>query len=74
MTVSDQLTDDQAQQLLDAIIAQCENMDLDAQQILDGLGRSIMSAADAFGKTDVTVSIENFGQCRVKLASPKQED
>ncbi len=65
--MSDQLTDEQAQELMDSIITQCEAMELLPEQILDGLGRSLMSAANAFDKKQVTVSISGFGSCKVDL-------
>jgi len=65
--VSEQLSDEQAQVLMDSIIQQCEEMDLLPEQILDGLGRSLMSAANAFDKKQVTVTIADFGTCKVVL-------
>lgn len=65
------LSDEQAQELMDSIILKCEEMDLTSEQILDGLGRVLMSAADAFEKSDVTVNIAGFGVCNVKLEGTK---
>lgn len=55
--MSEQLSDVHAQEL----------MDLLPDQILDGVGRSLMSAANAFDKKHVTVTIAGFGTCKVEL-------
>ena len=65
--MSEQLSDEQAKELMDSIIERCEIMDLHPDQILDGLGRSLMSAANAFDKKHVTVTIPGFGTCNVQL-------
>ncbi|GAA0853170.1 hypothetical protein [Aliiglaciecola litoralis] len=72
--MSEQLSDEQSQQLMDAIIISCEEMALTPEQILDGLGRAMLSAAATFEKSNVTVSIENFGQCTVSLSSAVGEN
>lgn len=61
------LSDEQAQLLMDRIVAICEEMELGPEQILDGLGRVLISATDAFEKSDVSVKIDGFGECNVKL-------
>lgn len=43
------LTDEQSQELMDSIIEKCEQMDLSIEEIIDGLGRAIMSATEASG-------------------------
>ena len=65
--MSADLSDEQAQLLMDRIVAICEEMALEPEQILDGLARVLMSATNAFEKLDVTVKIEGFGECNVKL-------
>ncbi|MGB0833877.1 MAG: hypothetical protein ACPG8A_05690 [Psychrobium sp.] len=65
--MSNQLTDEQSQELMDAIANICGEMELEPEQILDGIARSLMGACSALGTTNLTVSVDNFGQCEVKL-------
>jgi hypothetical protein len=57
----------QAQQLMDAIITQCEEMNLEPTQILDGISRSLLGALMAFGCKDLNVNIENIGTVQVSI-------
>lgn len=61
------LTDEQSQELMDSIIEKCEQMSLSVEEIIDGLGRAMMSATDANGSTGAVVKIENYGTCEVQL-------
>ncbi|KPV98310.1 hypothetical protein AN214_00071 [Pseudoalteromonas sp. P1-9] len=65
--MNNNITDEQAQQLLDGIVQICEQLDLESTQILDGLSRSLLSAAQAFGTKDLNVQIDNVGKVTVKL-------
>ncbi|MCG7531056.1 hypothetical protein MHM98_06795 [Psychrobium sp. MM17-31] len=65
--MSNQLTDEQSQELMDAIANICGEMELEPEQILDGIARSLMGACSALGTANLTVSVDNFGQCEVKL-------
>lgn len=61
------LTDEQSQELMDAIIEKCETMDLSPEEIIDGLGRALMSATMAFEKQSASITVEGVGDCDVVL-------
>lgn len=61
------LSDEQSQELMDAIINQCEGMGLEPTQILDGIARSLLGAVMAFGTKDLSVDIENAGTVHVSV-------
>lgn len=61
------LTDEQSQELMDSIIEKCQQMDLSVEEIIDGLGRAIISATEANGTSGALIKIENYGTCEVKL-------
>ncbi len=65
--MSDRITDEQVQELTNYIAEKCQEMDLEAEQIVDGMARSMLAAAATFGFSDLSVSIENVGTCTVKL-------
>ena len=65
--MSKQITDEQSQELMDGIAQLCGEMELEPEQILDGIARSLMGACSALGTSNLTVSVDNFGQCEVKL-------
>ncbi len=65
--MSDRITDEQVQELTNYIAEKCQEMDLEAEQIVDGMARSLLAAATTFGFNDLSVSIENVGVCSVKL-------
>jgi len=66
---TEQITDEQCQQLMDGIVNLCEEMALEPQQILDGIARSLLGATAALGTSKLSVSIENFGSCEVVINS-----
>jgi cyanate lyase len=61
------LTDEQSQELMDAIIEKCETMALSPEEIIDGLGRALMSATMAFEKQSASITVEGVGYCDVVL-------
>jgi len=61
------LTDEQSQELMDAIIEKCETMELSPEEIIDGLGRALMSATMAFEKQSASITVEGVGYCDVVL-------
>ena len=63
----EQITTEQSQALMDAIAAQCDELNLTPHQILDGVARSLLGIAMAFDSKDVNVTVENAGIVNVKL-------
>lgn len=61
------LTDEQSQELMDTIIEKCESMELSPEEIIDGLGRALMSATMAFEKQSASITVEGVGYCDVIL-------
>ena len=61
------LTDAQSQELMDSIINKCDRMGLSIDEIIDGLGRAMLSATQASGNSGAIVRIENFGICEATL-------
>lgn len=57
----------QSQKLLDGIVEVCEELELEPTQILDGLSRSLLSAANAFGTKELNVNIEGVGEVKMTL-------
>lgn len=57
----------QSQKLLDGIVDVCEELELEPTQILDGLSRSLLSAANAFGTKELNVNIESVGEVKMTL-------
>jgi hypothetical protein len=55
------LSDEQSQELMDAIIEKCEQMGLSVEEIIDGLGWAMKSATEANGTSGAVVTIENYG-------------
>ena len=64
--MNNNISEEQAQQLLDGIVQICEDLSLESTQILDGLSRSLLSAAHAFGTKDLNVKIDNIGEVTLK--------
>ena len=65
--MSDRISDEQVQELTNYIAQKCQDMELDEQQIVDGMARAMIAAAATFGFEDLSVSIDNVGNCSVKL-------
>lgn len=65
--MNNQLTDEQSQELMDSIATICGEMELEPEQILDGIARSLMGACSALGTANLTVTVDGFGQCEVSL-------
>lgn len=65
--VTTEISNEQAQELMDAINNQCEEMKLKPTQILDGISRSLLGALMAFGTKDLNVDIENIGTVQVSI-------
>ncbi|WP_100916000.1 hypothetical protein [Pseudoalteromonas spongiae] len=64
-----EISEVQSQQLLDGIVEVCDELGLEPTQILDGLSRSLLSAANAFGTKELTVSIEGVGEVKMTLSN-----
>jgi len=62
-----EISNEQAQKLMDSIINQCEKLGLEPTQILDGIARSLLGATIAFGTKELTVDIEKQGLVQVKV-------
>lgn len=62
-----EINEDQLQQLTDCIAEKCESMELQPEQILDGVARSLIAAATAFGTKSFQLEIESHGTCTVNL-------
>lgn len=69
-----EISDEQAQELMDAIINQCEEMKLEPTQILDGISRSLLGALMAFGTKDLNVEIENVGSVTVTVLDEDNQE
>lgn len=65
---NEQITDQQCQELMDGIANLCSEMELEPEQILDGIARSLLGACSALGTTNLTVSVDDFGKCEVSIA------
>jgi hypothetical protein len=65
--VATQISNEQAQKLMDAIINQCEEMKLEPTQVLDGISRSLLGTLMAFGTKDLNVDIENIGTVQASI-------
>jgi hypothetical protein len=69
-----EISNEQAQELMDAIINQCEEMKLEPTQILDGISRSLLGALMAFGTKDLNVEIENVGSVKVTVLDEDNQE
>ena len=69
-----EISNEQAQELMDAIINQCEEMKLEPTQILDGISRSLLGALMAFGTKDLNVEIENVGSVTVTVLDEDNQE
>ena len=69
-----EISNEQAQKLMDAIINQCEEMKLEPTQILDGISRSLLGALMAFGTKDLNVEIENVGSVIVTVLDKDNQE
>lgn len=63
----DRITNEQVQELTNLIADKCEEMDLEPEQIVDGIARALIAAADTFAFSDLTVRIDDVGVCKVNL-------
>lgn len=68
--MTDSISDQQAQELMDAIADKCEQMELSATQILDGIARSLLAANIAFESKQLAVDIEGIGKVNVEVTKP----
>jgi len=64
---TERITDEQCQELMDGIANICDQMELEPEQILDGIARSLLGATAALGTNKLSVSVENFGTCDVVI-------
>ncbi len=62
-----EITEQQAQALMDVISAKCDELDLEPEQVLDGISRTLLAAAQAFGTKELSVKIAGTGSCEVRL-------
>ncbi|WP_210560147.1 hypothetical protein [Psychrosphaera aestuarii] len=65
--MTDRITDKQVQELTNHIADKCEAMGLEPEQIVDGIARALIAAADTFDFADLNVGIDNIGTCKVEL-------
>lgn len=65
---NEQISDEQCQELMDGIANLCGEMELEPEQILDGIARSLLGACSALGTANLTVSVDGFGKCEVAIA------
>ncbi|OUS26962.1 hypothetical protein A9Q99_17270 [Gammaproteobacteria bacterium 45_16_T64] len=59
------ISEEQLQELANAIADQCDDMELEPEQVLDGIARSLIAAATTFGAKNFRVNVENHGTCVV---------
>jgi len=52
---------------MDVISSKCEELNLNPEQILDGIARSLLGASVAFGTKDLKMDIENVGTVQVSV-------
>jgi hypothetical protein len=62
-----EISEEQLQELTDLIADKCEAMELEPEQILDGIARSLIAAATTFGTQSFQVDVECHGSCMIKL-------
>mgnify|MGYP007079438259 CR=1 FL=1 len=62
-----EITEQQAQTLLNAISDTCTDLALEPEQIIDGIARSLLAVATTFEYQDLKVSIENIGEVKIDL-------
>lgn len=65
--MTDRITDEQVQELTNHIADKCETMGLEPEQIVDGIARALIAAANTFDYTDLNIVIDNVGTCKVEL-------
>lgn len=70
--MSEQISDEQAQELMDTIAEKCDELALEPQQILDGIARALLGATAAFGTRQLSLSIAGVGQCDVTMDVDEQ--
>ena len=63
--MSEQISDQQAQELMDVISAKCDEMELEPKQILDGIAKTLLAATVALEVKELSVNIENVGTVEV---------
>jgi hypothetical protein len=66
-----EISESDAQALLDAIASISHELGLEPVQILDGVSRSLLSLAVAFGTKKLSVDIDDVGTCKVNLTQPE---
>ncbi len=64
-----EISEDQLQELTNAIADKCEAMELEPEQILDGIARSLIAAVTTFGTQSLRVDIDHHGSCVVNLVT-----
>lgn len=62
-----QISDEQAQELMDTIADKCDELALEPEQILDGIARALLGASAAFGTKNVSLTIAGVGTCEVLM-------
>lgn len=67
--MTDRITNEQVQELTNHIADKCQDMGLEPEQIVDGIARALIAAANTFDFADLNVGIDNVGACTVKLAN-----
>lgn len=65
--MTQRISNQQVQELTDHIADKCQSMNLEPEQIVDGIARALIAAADTFDFADLKVAIDDVGQCDVKL-------
>ncbi|MCG8667844.1 MAG: hypothetical protein MI867_00395 [Pseudomonadales bacterium] len=62
------ISEEQLQELADAIADKCDDMGLDHEQILDGIASTLLAAAATFGVPKFNKTLESHGVCVVTLS------
>ena len=62
-----EISEEQTQELIEAIINQCNHLGLETTQILYAIARSLLGATLVLGTKELTVEIENQGSVKVSV-------
>ncbi|MFD2178409.1 hypothetical protein [Veronia pacifica] len=65
--MTERIPEEQAQELSDFIAKKCIEMELEPEQILDGLARVLLGVTNDLGAGGFDLDIEGFGKCSVEL-------
>ena len=65
--MSNRISEEKAQELSSFIAEKCIEMDLEPEEILDGLARVLLGATHDLAVGEFKLEIEKFGHCHVSL-------